>query len=180
MKKIPFFLLILLTCNLSFSQAYSKSEVESRCINLGNERASSLNARDYKGMRNVIKWGIDNCKPYLNRDSYYEQFGDLALAERENGNFQSAMKSVDECIKNRYGLPHCHIEKFIIFKEMGNTKEAVQGAKTFKLIAIDAIDKKKKSMLNPYLKNYEKELIESEISAYESMLGFAEQFLEGK
>lgn len=180
MKKLYVFLIALLAFSSSFAQSYSRAESETRCNTLGNERATSLNAQDYKGLRSVVKWGIDNCKSFLDRDSYYEQYGDLALAERSLGNFQTAMKAVDECIKNRYGLPHCHIEKVAINIDLRNTKEAIQGAKTFKLIASDAIDKKKKALANSSLRNYERDAIESELSSYEAMLGFANRFLDGQ
>lgn len=180
MKKMWMFLFVLLASSASFAQSYSRAEIETRCNTLGNERSASLNARDYKGLRSVIKWGIDNCKSFLDRDRYYEQYGDLALSERELGNFQAAMKAVDECIKNRYGLVHCHIEKFAINKDLGNTKEAIQGAKTFQLIASDAIEKKKKALVDSSLRKYERDAIESELGSYEAMLGFANRFLDGQ
>ena len=179
MKKILFFVAFyLFLADTSFAQSYSKTETESRCNSLGNEIGAAIYGRDFKGLKMVANWGIKNCKNYIDRDTYYEQYGSLALAERSLTNFAAAMKATDECIKNRYGITVCHAETAAIYIDLGDYKNAISSAKTTKLIATSKIEEAKRALRNGYISSSEKELLESRINLNESVLVFINDLLK--
>lgn len=179
MKKILLFTVcFLLQSHSSFAQIYTKAETETRCINLGNEVGSAIGGRDFKNLKIVVNWGLKNCKNHIDRDAYYDQYGSLALAERELKNYPAAMQAADECIKNRYGITVCHAEKVAIYIALGDIKNAISAAKTTKLITTNKIEEIKRAQRNGYSSSSEKELIESRINLNESVLNFVNNFLE--
>lgn len=178
-KQIIAILIIGFSC-LSMAQNYSKTETTYRCNVLGNEIGAAINASDFSNLKNVIAWGIANCKNYIDRDDYYELYANLSIAERELGNPTAALKAADECIKNRYGLPICHIERFATYNAIGNIQQSLSSAKIAKAILLESVKAKKRELLTPSLKYYEKEAIQAKLDSYDAMLEFVNNFLVNK
>lgn len=103
---------------------------------------------------------------------------DLLRLQRELRNYPAAMHAADECIKNRYGITACHVEKAAIYIELGDLKNAIPAAKTTKLIAASNIERIKRTLINGYVSRSEKEMLEAQIDLNESVLSFVNNFLE--
>ncbi len=177
-KLLLFAVCFLLQANAAFAQSYAKDEALTRCNALGNELGSAISGRDYKSLKMLVSWGLKNCKKHIDRDAYYEQYGSLALAERELKNYPAAIQAANECIKNRYGITSCHVEKAAIYIDLGDLKNAIPAAKTTKLIAASNIEEIKRKLRNDYVSRSEKEMLESLIDFNESVLVFVNKFLE--
>lgn len=129
---LAFLCLISLSTQDVIAESIYTSETHERCYLLGNEFASTMNAKDFQSYRNLATWGIKNCKTFFNRDEYYYLYANLALADNHFGDFSSGLKNADYCITQKFNIPDCHAEKV---KALFGLKRINEGLKS-RLIAL--------------------------------------------
>lgn len=168
-----FICLFLSFCPFSsfcFAQQRLDPEIRTRCNEIGTEVGAAYVANDWDALKRLSSWQIESCKNVMPREDYYGNFANLAVAERELGNYAKALKVAQECITNRYGLAVCHIEEYFVLKILGKKAQANSSGKKFYNIVVSEITKTKKMLSNNMHSRLELDLAKSKLDLYESML----------
>jgi hypothetical protein len=162
---------LLAFCSFCFAQEKIDPEIKSRCNQIGAEVSAAYVANDMEALRRLSIWRIESCKNFMTRDDYFSDFGNLAVAERELGNFNKALKVAQDCIKNRYGLPMCHIEEYFALKLLGQKARASRSGSKFYNIVRNEITATEKILSNSTVGQAQFDLSKAKLELYESMLG---------
>lgn len=126
LSKLSIALILLMVIGLmSIPKVYAQNNfLKDRCNSLGYEIATALNTSDYVSMKKISEWGVANCKSILPIRSYYEQYASLSIAKQNLGDDRGAMRDVNTCIKEKYDLVDCHVQKYSIL--MGTEKISIE------------------------------------------------------
>lgn len=166
-------LLLLLAAVTSLTaqiaEAANPSPAETLCVGLLNDRAAALTVSDWSALREISTTFLRECKSVEDRNTLTGARTDIAISYVEQGQFRDALKSADECIKQHYSHPSCHLVRGQALAGLKQNVEAKQAFHRAEQLADQQIEALNTILARPNLAWGVRESRESDLGLFTSV-----------